>query len=106
MDKERITLWKENIRDRQASGLTVDQWCEQHQVPRHTYYYWKRKIKQAEASVVTEQEVLFAEVMQEPSSSHCPAQLEIRWNGMHLITTDREGVRLAAEFVRQLQKQC
>ena len=38
--------WKQFILDRQASGLTIDKWCEQHGLKRSTYFVWLRRIRQ------------------------------------------------------------
>ena len=29
----------------QESGLTVNEWCSTNGITKHTYYYWKRKLK-------------------------------------------------------------
>lgn len=29
----------------QESGLSIKDWCEMNGITKHTYYYWKRKIK-------------------------------------------------------------
>lgn len=37
--------WKQFILERQASGLTVDEWCERHGLSRSTYFVWLRRIR-------------------------------------------------------------
>ena len=29
----------------QESGMTVNEWCSTNGITKHTYYYWKRKLK-------------------------------------------------------------
>lgn len=43
----RIQQWAAVIRDRQESGLKVDDYCERHGLSRNAYYYWLRKVKEA-----------------------------------------------------------
>lgn len=43
----RITEWAAIIKDCKASGLKVDEYCQQHDISRDAYYYWLRKVKAA-----------------------------------------------------------
>jgi len=43
----RLSEWTRIIKDRCQSGLKVDEYCEQHHLSRHAYYYWLRKVKEA-----------------------------------------------------------
>ena len=43
----RLSEWTKIIKDRCQSGLKVDEYCKQHQLSRHAYYYWLRKVKEA-----------------------------------------------------------
>ena len=43
----RTQQWAQIIQDRNNSGLKVDEYCELHQLSRHAYYYWLRKVKEA-----------------------------------------------------------
>lgn len=43
----RLSEWTRIIKDRCQSGLKVDEYYEQHQLSRHAYYYWLRKVKEA-----------------------------------------------------------
>lgn len=42
----RLEQWRKIIQDRMDSGLFVDDYCEQHNLSRNSYYYWLRKIRQ------------------------------------------------------------
>ena len=37
--------WKQLIMDRQASGLTIEKWCQQQGLKKSTYYKWLRIIR-------------------------------------------------------------
>ncbi|MBE5872191.1 MAG: hypothetical protein E7294_13205 [Lachnospiraceae bacterium] len=41
----KLNTWADLIRDQQSSSLSVASWCEQHQLSKDQYYYWKRKLK-------------------------------------------------------------
>lgn len=43
---KRIQEWKERIRVREESGMTINAYCETEGIPRSQYYYWVRRIKQ------------------------------------------------------------
>ncbi len=43
----RIQHWAAIIQDRKASGLKVDDYCQDHGLSRDAYYYWLRKVKEA-----------------------------------------------------------
>jgi transposase-like protein len=38
--------WKKLILDCQNSNMKVDDWCARHDVTKHAYYYWLRKIRE------------------------------------------------------------
>lgn len=37
--------WKKLILECQSSGMKVQDWCATHDVSKHAYYYWLRKIR-------------------------------------------------------------
>ncbi|MBE5918581.1 MAG: hypothetical protein E7272_01945 [Pseudobutyrivibrio ruminis] len=41
----KMTTWANFIRQQQASGLNVTIWCEQNNISKTQFYYWKRKLK-------------------------------------------------------------
>ncbi len=42
-----LKLWASRISEQKASGILVDDWCNQNGVSRHQFYYWKRQLKEA-----------------------------------------------------------
>ena len=40
----KLNTWADLIRDQQSSSLSIASWCEQHQLSKDQYYYWKRKL--------------------------------------------------------------
>lgn len=51
MDKRvhqiRLAQWGQRIIDRQNSGLTIAQWCEQNGFTKDAYYYWQKRVRAA-----------------------------------------------------------
>lgn len=41
----RKDTWMKNISDRNASGLTIRQWCNLKNVNETSYYYWLKKVR-------------------------------------------------------------
>ncbi len=41
----KLNSWADYIRDQQDSSLTVTAWCDQQQISKTQFYYWKRKLK-------------------------------------------------------------
>ncbi len=57
--KVRLQQWTEQIQDCQSrpKGMSVDEWCQHHDITKANYYYRLRKVREACLSVV-EQEKL------------------------------------------------
>lgn len=45
-----IQNWTEIIKDRNATNLSIDDYCKQHGLSRNSYYYWLRKIRELSLS--------------------------------------------------------
>ncbi len=41
----RRDTWMKNISDRNASGLSIRQWCNLNNVNETSYYYWLKKVR-------------------------------------------------------------
>jgi len=45
MIKETLAAeWRERLAEHAASGLSVHEWCELHNIPEHRYYYWRTRL--------------------------------------------------------------
>ena len=38
--------WQKLILECQKSGMNVEDWCAKHDVTKHAYYYWLRKLRE------------------------------------------------------------
>jgi len=41
---EKRTEWEEKFRQQRESGLSIDRWCRDKQIPPHAFYYWKERL--------------------------------------------------------------
>jgi len=41
----RLRQWTQIIQEYQSSGMTVTNWCKQHNINTKSYYYWLRRIR-------------------------------------------------------------
>jgi len=41
-----LNEWAARFVDQKSSGLTVPEWCEKNHFSIHSYYYWKRMLKE------------------------------------------------------------
>ena len=41
-----LAHWGDVIREQSASGLSIKDWCSENNISKHTYFYWKRKLKE------------------------------------------------------------
>lgn len=83
----RLTEWAAIIKDCKASGLKVDEYCQQHNLSRDAYYYWLRKVKEAAL-----QQAGFVE-LPAPKNETVPAtdfttQLIIKTGGVEISIND------------------
>ena len=42
----RLQEWNRQIEEQKASGLSVQEWCQQHSIKPKTYYYHLRKVRE------------------------------------------------------------
>ena len=63
--------WADLIREQQSSSLTVKAWCEQHQVSKDKFFYWKRKLKDQFVESQLPEIVPLASPIIQPCSTSC-----------------------------------
>ena len=72
--QQKLELWAERVKACRESGLTVRQWCGEHNICAKTYYSWQRKVYR----IAAEQEPRFAEVTTSPCSISVVATIQIK----------------------------
>lgn len=43
--KDKAQSWRELIEAQVQSGQAIHRFCESHQIKKHTFYYWKQKLR-------------------------------------------------------------
>lgn len=43
--------WKNRIAEQRMSGLSIQKWCEEHQVSKQQFHYWKTRLAEPELQV-------------------------------------------------------
>lgn len=72
---QRLVEWSERIASCRNSGISVRQWCQEHEIHEKTYYYWQRRV----FDVITEQEKpYFAEVPVERQHNRSEVSVTVR----------------------------
>jgi putative transposase len=41
--------WRERIAEQQRSGLSIKQFCKEHGLAEHSFYFWRRKLRVPDA---------------------------------------------------------
>ena len=76
----RMQNWVSIIQDQKSSGLTINEYCREHQISRNAYFYWLRKIRRTalESSGCSFTEVPISDVWQETASPPFSPQMTIQ----------------------------
>lgn len=45
MVESKRQLWEARFKEQSDSGMSIDAWCSQNQISKHTFYYWKQRIR-------------------------------------------------------------
>ena len=102
-----IALWEDRFQSRKRSGLKVNEWCEQNNISRDSYYYWFHKLKDTkkrQGGIFTEVRLEPAKVI--PAGKVTKPEILIAWKGFSISVTDPQAVPMAAELLCRLEKQC
>ena len=59
MEHESPKIWEERISHWQVSGLTIRDWCQQHEVDMKQFYIWRNKIQKKNSD---KEQPVFAEL--------------------------------------------
>ena len=108
MDESKKQLWEERFEEQSNSEMTIDAWCSQNQISKHTFYYWKQRFRKEKMESIEKNTTtpLFAKLEMRAASDDriMEAGLIIRWRGFELIVSDHRDISLATQFIRQLSQ--
>lgn len=85
-DSSVLAEWRARLEDRARSGLTIEQWCVQHQMTVRRFRYWRKKVNAQSAA---------------PAASNAKAAPKARWLAVEVSPEQTPGltVRVGAAAV-------
>jgi len=110
-NQDKITYWKQLLKEHEESGLSLSEFCTKKQIKRPTYHYWRKRIiksNQVSMDVVksSSQEISFVKVPDITSEAHQPASLQIEWNELKFSISSAQEAILAAKLINELRSIC
>lgn len=51
----RLSKWMQVIQEQQCSGQNIKDFCQEHGISRHAYFYWQRKLRKAACMELSKQ---------------------------------------------------
>ena len=75
---QRMEEWAQRVSECRSSGLTVRNWCEQHEINEKTYYYWQHRIWK---SMSESRSGRFVQIPAETASAGQNMAVRMRMNG-------------------------
>ena len=105
-----IQQWKAIIQDRNNTNLTVDEYCKQNGLSRHSYFYWLRIIREealeqsaksgfVELSLPAEADSQARSVTAVPVAKAEPSQLILTVYGITIQVTENTSPTLLARTI-------
>lgn len=105
-----IQQWKSIIQDRNHSGMTVDAYCKQNGLSRHSYFYWLRIIREealnqppssgfVELSLPTDGGSETSMITTIPIEKPAPSQLTLSINGITIQVSENTSSALLAKTI-------
>ena len=102
--------WAQQVQAQQNSGLSICEWCRQNGIAENTFHYRMKivrqeacnSLEQRSASIVKQDEPVFAKVNIEPKRESSTSGIEINVNGINVrISPDSnlEHVRMVLEAI-------
>jgi transposase-like protein len=79
----RLTKWSEILRAQQASGQTIQTWCEANGIDKQQYHYWQRKLRESAIESLTPTTEKMA--LTAPTFTEIPAPPHTAGNGMMTV---------------------
>ena len=96
-----VAYWRQQVDQRQTSGLSQTQYCKTHQLTYHRFIYWRQKIESVEGSqAVKTRSSGFASVTVHPQRE-TDLSLSLP-NGMVVRGIHADNVRVLSQLLAQL----
>ena len=110
----RLSGWGETVKERIASGETVERFCEEKGISKAAYYYRQKKVREAACAELVKgerhEEGLvprgWAQLEESACLSAANNTLAIEVGGFHIIVSNETDMELLAKVCRALKTQC
>ncbi|AHF10893.1 transposase [Dehalobacter restrictus DSM 9455] len=117
MDIQKVTAayrrsqWMQVIQERQCSGKSINDFCQEKGISRHAYFYWQRQLRKAACMELSErkEETVVSCVpegwMQLSQGQEVKSTLDIEVGGCHVTVdahTDPELLKKVCRILRML----
>ena len=97
-----LQLWSSMIQERQASGLSIKNWCAERGLSENTYYYRLRKLREAACTTLeTMQEATIAELPLAPQED-LSVQIRITTKTGTMVEIPNAGAGVLEQILRVL----
>ena len=87
-----LQQWSGMLRERQESGLSVKDWCQEQGISEHSYYYRLRRLRQMACNALEQaQPIQLAEVPLAPKAeeTHAKLRLTTKAGTLEIMDADR-----------------
>lgn len=91
--EQRLSEWIVRFDQWQTSGKSITTWCKEQSIPKHRFYYWRRRLKQTSHSDLEN-----SSFIQLTDSPEGPSGLELR--------IQKFSIHLSREFDSVTLKRC
>ena len=101
--------WEVWISEQQASGLSIQKWCKEKQIPTMRYYYWKKRIhKTPEQAVRSEEITLQQETIPErfPKTENFSVPIHIQYRQYEVLISETADSSQIVTVLEALRKVC
>jgi hypothetical protein len=106
-DRRKEAMWRERLRRRAASGLTVAEWCRRNKVSDSLFHYWKGVIARRDGgckragrqrAASSKEEPAFARVMVAPTDATADCGASEVGVGVEIVLAGGRRLRVGAGF--------
>ncbi len=103
---DNIAIWKNKFKEKEASGLSVYEWCLKNNVSKYTYYNWYKKVANSQQE---EDANLFVEIPNPVSSGLLETEhkeISVSWKGFLIQLKNEESIPLLTALIKELVVEC
>ena len=108
----RLSQWAQILQERQASGLSIIDFCQKKEINKNTYFYWQRKLREAACTELAKNPEEFVNLVpsgwaqlssKQLQSQHLKATLDIEISGCHVTVNSETNLELLKKVCHVLR---